>query len=118
MDDMIELHLLLDYYGQILTSNQQRVMELHLYEDWSLSEIAEYLGISRQGAHDFVKKSKALLMDYENKLNIVKRAMAVKSQLNLLINICNDLEKGLEDEQKKDLCRSLKNGLNKLLEEV
>ena len=46
--------------------------------DFSLSELAEEYGISRQGIHDLLKRCDATLEDYENKLGLIKRFADVK----------------------------------------
>ena len=46
--DGLELILLYDYYGNLLTERQRECFELRYYQDLSLGEIGEELGISRQ----------------------------------------------------------------------
>ena len=69
---MIEerLHLLelFDAYGALLTEKQQECVRMHILEDFSLSEIGEALGISRQAAHDNIRRSELALEEYEEKL--------------------------------------------------
>ena len=47
--DAIEQALLLDYYGELLTQKQRLYCDLYCNQDYSLAEIAEETGISRQG---------------------------------------------------------------------
>lgn len=47
-EDIYEIGMLLDFYGQLLTESQYKCMDMHYNQDLSLSEIAEELGISRQ----------------------------------------------------------------------
>ena len=69
---MIEerLHLLelFDAYGALLTKKQQECVRMHILEDFSLSEIGEALGISRQAAHDNIRRSELAMEEYEEKL--------------------------------------------------
>ena len=51
MDQTVEWSLLLDFYGELLTSRQRELCELSFNQDLSLSEIASDLGISRQPRH-------------------------------------------------------------------
>lgn len=118
MEDVITLGLLLDYYGQFLTESQQKAMELHLNEDWSLSEIAEYLGISRQGAYDFIKKGKALLKDFEDKLHLVKNSFETKRKIKKLIESCNELSDNIVGDKNKKICNEIIDGLNSLINDI
>ena len=56
MDKKVEISILLQIYGKLLTKKQQDVMNLYYNEDLSLSEIAEIYKISRQGVNDLIKK--------------------------------------------------------------
>ena len=66
----VKIGLLFDYYGQFLTTKQREVMHLYFENDYSLSEIAEELGVSRQAVHDMIKKSKKSLYEYEDRLGL------------------------------------------------
>lgn len=67
-----ELNALLDAYEVLLTKKQQDIMELYYKEDFSLSEIAEDLEISRSAVNDHIKRSTIILQDYEKKLHLVQ----------------------------------------------
>ena len=56
MEKFVEQGYLYDFYGELLTERQQQVYESVVLEDYSLSEVAEDLGISRQGVHDMIKR--------------------------------------------------------------
>ena len=64
--------VLLDIYGPLLTDKQREILEFYYNEDLSLGEIADDLGISRQGVHDAVKKGSEALDEYDEKLGISK----------------------------------------------
>lgn len=76
---MIEkkMHLgeLFAVYGPLLTDKQQEILNLSLDEDYSLGEIAEILGISRQAVNDVVKKAEKAMEIYEQKLTIIERTL-------------------------------------------
>ena len=55
MEKFVEQGYLYDFYGELLTERQQQVYESVVLEDYSLSEVAEDLGISRQGVHDMIR---------------------------------------------------------------
>jgi len=71
--DEAELILLYDYYGALLTQRQKECFELRYNEDLSLGEIGEELGISRQGVHDNLSRTEALLRNMEQKTGCVSR---------------------------------------------
>lgn len=73
MDESIEIAMLLDFYGQLLTARQYEILDLHYNSDFSLGEIAGQLNISRQGVYDGVKKGKEALHQLEKKLGLVNR---------------------------------------------
>ena len=54
MNKLIEQALLYDFYGELLTEHQRSVYEEVVLNDYSISEVAQEAGISRQGVHDNV----------------------------------------------------------------
>lgn len=73
VEDIYEITVLLDFYGQLLTKRQHEIMDLHFNSDLSLGEIAEEFGISRQGVYDSIRKAKQALSGYEKKLGLAER---------------------------------------------
>ena len=84
MEKIVEQGILYDFYGELLTEHQRRIYEDAVYNDMSLSEIAEQAGISRQGVHDLIRRCDRTLADYEEKLHLVKRFSAVKEKVKEL----------------------------------
>ena len=72
MNSKLEISLLYDFYGELLQTSQQRVIELYVNDDLSLSEAADILGISRQGVRDSLARAERKLCDFENKLGLLK----------------------------------------------
>ena len=75
----LQVALLLDYYGALLTDKQRDFISLYYDEDLSLSEIAENSGITRQGVHDNIKRAAAELKAYEEKLGLFARFSDITS---------------------------------------
>lgn len=73
--------LLLDFYGELLTDKQKEYCDLHWNEDYSLAEIAELGGLSRQGVWDILRRAEATLRDMETKTGIVRRHLDRKAQI-------------------------------------
>ena len=65
--------MLLDFYGELLTDKQRECFDLHCNEDLSLSEIADQLGISRQGVWDNIRRAEAAMKDIEEKTGLIRR---------------------------------------------
>ena len=65
--------MLLDCYGDLLTEHQRSVMELYYCEDLSLAEIGNPLGITRQAVMGLIKRTEAILLNYEEKLGFAER---------------------------------------------
>jgi predicted DNA-binding protein YlxM (UPF0122 family) len=74
--------LLKDFYGPLLTEKQQNVISMHYENDWSLSEIADDMNISRQAVYDMVKRAEGLLEEYEQRLGLVEKFQRTSSRLN------------------------------------
>ena len=71
--DALEMSLLFDFYGGMLTEKQRLVLQLHCEEDMSLGEIAQEAGVSRQGVHDMLTSTAAKLFDMEKRLGMAER---------------------------------------------
>ena len=69
----VELALLLDFYGGLLTEKQREYMELYYNEDFSLSEIAGLNGITPQGVRDVITRGEAALREVERKTGLIQR---------------------------------------------
>ena len=84
MDKRFKLTYLIDIYGGLLTEKQQDILNMHLNEDLSLSEIAKSENISRQAAFDLVKRSENLLLNYDEKLNLFDRYIENREMLEAI----------------------------------
>ena len=72
--------ILLEYYGNMLTDRQREVIELYYDEDLSLQEISEHVFITRQGVRDLIVRGERVLFELEEKLGLTGRfAMAKKT---------------------------------------
>ena len=71
--DALEMTLLFDYYGELLTDRQRQCFDLRYNQDLSLSEIAQELKVSRQGVYDNLSRAEALLRNMEEKTGCVRR---------------------------------------------
>ncbi len=81
----LEISLLLDFYGDMLTEKQRDVVELYYNEDLSLSEIAAHSGISRQGVRDSIKRAESVLLDLEERLGLARKFRQIQDGLDQII---------------------------------
>lgn len=116
MEKLLEITLLYDFYGELLTDRQKNIFELYYQNDLSLAEIADNLNISRQGVYDTLKRSENILYDYEDKLKLVERFEKNRSYIKEIINKINEAEKNIDDMAKVNECFvKLKSIANKLI---
>ncbi len=81
----LDVVLLCDYYGEMLTENQRKFIDYYYNDDLSLSEIAQNEGITRQGVRDAVKRAETQLFDMEKKLGFAERSRKIEEALNGII---------------------------------
>ncbi|MBR2957585.1 MAG: YlxM family DNA-binding protein [Clostridia bacterium] len=85
----LQVTVLLDIYGEMLTEKQRSFLEYYYNDDLSLSEIAENEGITRQGVRDAIKRAEAQLFDMENKLGLLARFEELRRGLNEISESAN-----------------------------
>ncbi len=82
MEKILEKTLLYDFYGELLTEHQQAVYQDVVFNDYSLSEVAEAYQISRQGVYDLIRRCRQQLEGYEAKLHLVQKFVETKQMVN------------------------------------
>lgn len=90
--DSLELVLLYDYYGGLLTDRQRECFEMRYDQDLSLGEIGQELGISRQGVHDNLSRTEALLRNMEAKTGCVSRDRNCRSAAQTILEAAQSLK--------------------------
>ena len=88
MEKIVEIAVLFDYYGKLLSDKQYNVIDQHCNEDLSLKEIAELNGISKQCISDILSRAEKKLRFYEDELKLISKFDKINSSLkeiNLLI---------------------------------
>ena len=78
----MQISLLLDFYGDMLTEKQRDVIELYYNEDLSLAEIAAHSKITRQGVRDSIKRAESTLLELEERLGLAKRFRRIQEGLD------------------------------------
>jgi predicted DNA-binding protein YlxM (UPF0122 family) len=115
-EKMMEISMLFDLYGQLLTIKQREILHLYYEDNYTLAEIAEEMKVTRQAVYDTVKKSEKTLQEYEENLGLAKKFHDTEiaiDKINKLIDQALDINKqdiNLQDELKK--IKSITNALN------
>ncbi len=93
------ISLLLDFYESLLTQKQASALDMYYNMDLSLSEIAESVGVTRQGVRNFIKKGEEKLVATEEALGLAKKTEEINT---LLDSISQEAEnKGLNNISEK-----------------
>ena len=97
--------LLFDFYGELLKENNREIYEDYILNDLSLGEIALDKGISRQGIHDAIKRTDKRLKEYENKIHLLDRYLAIQNKVDKIQGIIDEIKdsKNLDDINSKKL---------------
>ncbi|WOV85252.1 putative DNA-binding protein [Sporosarcina jeotgali] len=100
LEKTTRVNFLFDFYQSLLTDKQRIYMELYYLDDLSLGEIAEEYEVSRQAVYDNVRRTEAMLEDYEAKLSLFNKFQE-RSELIRQIEQRLSAEKALTDEIQK-----------------
>ena len=90
LSENVHIALLYDFYGELLNDRQREVMELRLYDDLSLTEIAETVGITKQAVSDMIKKCETKLAGYENKLMLLEKFLSIRQKAEEIAGLSGD----------------------------
>lgn|SRR5690606_13781551 len=70
LEKTTRMNYLFDFYQELLTPKQRSYMMLYYLDDHSLGEIAEEYNITRQAVYDNIRRTEAMLEEYEAKLQL------------------------------------------------
>ena len=111
--DALEMTLLFDYYGGMLTEKQRICFDMRYNQDLSLAEIAENAGISRQGVRDVIVRAEAAMQEVEDKTGLIRRFEAVRGHLEAIQTAANEIKtinyRQYEDHRLTDLAELILN---------
>ena len=88
----MEIALLVDFYGDMLTDKQRDVVELYYNDDLSLAEIAENEGITRQGVRDSIKRAESQLLEMEERLGLARRFREMREGLDSIRDAAREIQ--------------------------
>ena len=85
LSKMLRMAALFDVYGSLLTQRQQEMCRLYYLNDYSLSEISELHGVSRQAIHDALVRSEQAMEEYESQFGLIRCSEARRRRLDELV---------------------------------
>ena len=86
IEEMIEIDILMKYYGNLLTDKQKEIVNLYINNNLSLSEVSENLSISRQAVKDSIDTAVNNLREAEKKLKFIDRDARIKEFVEQIDN--------------------------------
>lgn len=84
-----------EVYKSLLSDKKQDIFEMYYYEDESINEIAEVVGITKNGVFNALKKVEKEITEYEAKLQII-----AKYEANILLLRKNNVDEDIITEVK------------------
>lgn len=108
LNKLVEIGILFDFYGKLLSERQFTAIELYYIHNLSLAEIGEELGISRQSVYDTLKRAEEKLYEYERTLRLVKRYYYSKDEIDRLYDLIGDIEKESSYLKNQKIAEKLK----------
>lgn len=86
LKEIVVLSRLYDTYGQLLNEHTRVIFESYVMDNYSLAEIAEEQGITRQGVRDIVVRGSKKLYELEEKLGFLKKTDEIVSRIRDIQN--------------------------------
>ena len=115
MEKNVQISMLCQLYGKLLTEKQYEFIDDYYNNDLSLSEIAENNNITRQAVRDIIKKGEKKLFEYEEKLMFMKRTLNQEKRIEKVLLELTKIQKDYSDKQISNVLESIKKELNCLV---
>ena len=115
MDKKVEISMLCDLYGKLLTEKQFEFINDYYNNDLSLSEIAENNEITRQAVRDIIKKGERKLFEYEEKLLFMKKTITQEQKIQAILSELTKIQTNSSDRKVASILDSIKKELNCLV---
>ena len=115
MDKKIEISMLCQIYGKLLTEKQFDYINDYYNNDLSLSELAENYNITRQAARDNIKKGENKLFEYEEKLQIMKATLRNEKKIEDILEQITKIQKNYSDKQIAKILENVKKQLTTII---
>ena len=115
MNKKVEISMLCDIYGKLLTEKQFEFINDYYNNDLSLSEIAENNDITRQAVRDIIKKGERKLFEYEEKLLFMKKTISQEQKIQVILSELTKIQTDSSDRKIANILNSIKKELNCLV---
>ena len=115
MNKKVEISMLCDIYGKLLTGKQFEFINDYYNNDLSLSEIAENNEITRQAVRDIIKKGERKLFEYEEKLLFMKKTITQEQKIQAILSELTKIQTNSSDRKVANILDSIKKELNCLV---
>ena len=115
IEEKVKISILCQLYGKLLTEKQYEVLDDYYNNDLSPSEIAENLEITRQAVRDNIKKGENKLLEYEEKLGIMKKVMEQEEKIAVILSEITKIKSKSSDKEVERILEHIKNELNCLV---
>ena len=115
MEKKVEISMLCDLYGKLLTEKQFEFINDYYNNDLSLSEIAENNNITRQAVRDIIKKGERKLFEYEEKLLFMKKTISQEQKIQTILSGLAKIQTNSSDRKIANILDSIKKELNCLV---
>lgn len=102
IEKTIEINILFDFYGKLLTEKQFMAIDLYYNKDLSLSEIGDRLNVSRQGVFDLLKRAEKKLYEYEAKLGLVNKFKSNLRDIEDIVEYSEEIDIYLDKNKDND----------------
>ena len=99
MEKKVEVSILCQIYGKLLTEKQYEAINDYYNNDLSLSEIAENNNITRQAVRDIIQKGVNKLFEFEEKLLFMKRMLDQEKQIQSIVEELNKIKENSSDKK-------------------
>lgn len=100
IEKLVEIGILYDYYGNLLSDKQSEIIELFYMHDLSLAEIGENLDITRQGVFDTLKRAESNLYEYEQILGLRKKFKSKDSDIRKIIESAKYIQDAISEHNQ------------------
>ena len=102
MEENVRLAYLYDFYGELLNAGQRELFSTFVFQDLSLQEMADELGISRQAVHDRIHRCIRAMEEYEAKLHLLEKYQKIEGIAEEIKSEIDKIDCALEKDGAKE----------------
>lgn len=114
MEKLLNITMMFDYYGKLLTKREYDVIDKYYNEDLSLNEIAQICNISKQAVSDSLKRAENKLNEYEQKLGLIEKSKKSQYFLRKIRDDLFSLSPDIKSKEIENIIKEIGDFLNDL----